>query len=156
MQSPLLVRAARPEDHALLVEFNRAMARETESLELDLERVSRGVRAALLDPSRGFYLIAEHAGRPAGGLMVTREWSDWRDGWVWWIQSVYVAPHARRRGIYRALHGQVLREARARGDVVGVRLYVDRANRGAQATYAALGMQPSHYLMFETDELGAQ
>jgi GNAT superfamily N-acetyltransferase len=148
------VRGARADDHAFLVEGNRAMARETEGRELDLERLSAGVRAALGDPIRGTYRIAEIDARPAGCLMVTREWSDWRNGWIWWIQSVYVAPEFRRRGVYSALHQSVLAEAREAGDVVAVRLYVDGDNTGAQTTYAALGMQRSHYSMFETEDLG--
>jgi ribosomal protein S18 acetylase RimI-like enzyme len=147
------VRPARAGDHAALVEFNLAMARETEGRELDRERLSRGVGAALADPERGFYRIAESEGQAAGALLVTREWSDWRNGWVWWIQSVYVAREHRRRGVYSALHAHVLREARERGDVVGVRLYVDHENAAAQATYAKLGMQRSPYVMFETQEL---
>jgi GNAT superfamily N-acetyltransferase len=80
---------------------------------------------------------------------VTREWSDWRDGWIWWIQSVYVDPPRRRRGVYAALHRHVLEQARLAGDVVGLRLYVDRANRAAQRTYERLGMAPSHYVLYE-------
>lgn len=143
------VRRATSADAPTLVRFNREMARESEGLELDPAKLERGVRAALGDPARGFYLMAELDGAPAGCLMVTREWSDWRDGWAWWIQSVYVAHEARRRGVYRALHGKVLELARAAGDVVALRLYVERENLRAQATYRSLGMGESHYLMFE-------
>jgi GNAT superfamily N-acetyltransferase len=148
------VRQARPADRAFLVEANRAMARETEGRDLDPLRLAAGVEAALGDPVRGSYRVAEIGGRAAGCLMLTREWSDWRNGWIWWIQSVFVAPEFRRRGVYAALHARVLGDARAAGDVVAVRLYVDERNVGAQRTYSALGMQRSHYLMFETEDLG--
>jgi GNAT superfamily N-acetyltransferase len=143
------VREARAGDAALLIDFNAAMALETEGLTLEREILARGVRAALGDAARGFYCVAELDGRPAGCLMITREWSDWRNGWAWWIQSVYVAPHARRRGVYAALHEHVLALARRAGDVVALRLYVERSNLPAQATYVRQGMAASHYLMFE-------
>lgn len=145
----VLVRRAEPRDAPILVEFNAAMARETEELELDRARLALGVGAALGDAGRGFYLLAELGAAALGCLMVTREWSDWRNGWIWWIQSVYVAPHGRRRGVYSALHRRVLELARREGDVVGLRLYVERKNLPAQATYRRLGMQPSHYELFE-------
>jgi len=147
------VRSAVPADLDVLVRFNAAMAHETEDKRLDPVRLRAGVAAALEDPQRGHYLIAEQDGRVAGALLVTREWSDWRNGWFWWIQSVYVAPEARRAGIYRALHAEVLRQAAAAG-AVGVRLYVDRGNSGAQRTYERLGMQPSHYVFYETQARG--
>ena len=154
MDAGIHVRRARREDHARLVEFNLSLARETEDKQLEREILERGVREALLDEQRGIYWVAECEERVAGSLLITREWSDWRAGWIWWIQSVYVEPQARRRGLYRALHEHVLRTACAAGDVVGVRLYVDRANRAAQATYRALGMHLSHYDLYETEELG--
>jgi ribosomal protein S18 acetylase RimI-like enzyme len=147
------VRAAVPADLDVLVAFNAAMALETEGKRLDPARLRAGVEAALGDPQRGHYLVAEHGGRVAGALLITREWSDWRNGWFWWIQSVYVAPEARRAGIYRALHAEVLRQAAAAG-AVGVRLYVDRGNERAQRTYEQLGMQTSHYVFYETDPQG--
>lgn len=154
MDAGIHVRRARREDHARLVEFNLSLARETEAKELDHGRLERGVREALLDEQRGTYWVAESQQRVAASLLITREWSDWRAGWIWWIQSVYVEPQARRHGLYRALHEHVLRTARAAGDVVGVRLYVDRANRTAQATYRSLGMHLSHYDLYESDQLG--
>jgi len=152
--APVVVRDAHARDQRFLVEANAAMAREAEGRELDSERLAAGVRAGLGDPVRGSYRIAEIEGRAAGCLMLTREWSDWRNGWIWWIQSVFVAPEFRRRGVYAALHARVLGDARQAGDVVAVRLYVDESNLGAQSTYSALGMQRSHYLMFETEDLG--
>ena len=146
-----VVRPAGERDLELLVGFNRALARETEGLDLDPDRLRAGVRAVLGDAARGSYLVAEAAGRAVGALLVTREWSDWRAGWFWWIQSVYVEPEHRRRGVYGELHREVAARARRAGDVRGLRLYVDRANAGARATYLALGMAPSHYDLFETE-----
>ena len=145
----LTVRAARESDLDRLVAFNLAMARETEDHALDEAALRSGLQRALRDAVRGSYSVAELDGEVVGCLLVTREWSDWRDRWFWWIQSVYVAPQARRRGVYRALHRAVLDGAEAAGDVCGVRLYVDADNRAAQATYAELGMRQARYVMFE-------
>jgi ribosomal protein S18 acetylase RimI-like enzyme len=147
----LSIRRAEPADLAPLVEFNAAMARETEGRELDRARLTLGVRAALERRECGRYWIAEQAGASVGCLLVTREWSDWRNGWFWWIQSVYVERSARRRGVYRALYEHVLSQARAAGDVCGVRLYVDHDNANAQSVYERLGMQRAHYRMYEVD-----
>jgi GNAT superfamily N-acetyltransferase len=146
-----LVRPAVAADLALLVAFNAAMARETEGRALDEARLRRGVEHALSDPARGRYLVAESGGAVVGALLLTREWSDWRDGWFWWIQSVYVAPHARGQGVYAALHRHVESEARGTAGVCGLRLYVDRDNEGAQCVYEALGMSRSDYLFYEVD-----
>jgi GNAT superfamily N-acetyltransferase len=128
------------------------MALETERKVLDRERLTRGVMAVLDDATKGFYLVAEDAsGEVIGQLMVTFEWSDWRDGVFWWIQSVYVVPEARRTGVYRALYERVLRLAADDGGVCGVRLYVERENEPAMSTYRALGMARAHYEMFELD-----
>lgn len=145
------VRRAIRADVPLLVEFNRAMARETEGLELDIERLTRGVEGVFRRPELGRYLIAERDGRAVGSLMLTTEWSDWRDGWFWWIQSVYTHPSARRSGVYRALYDQVIIEAQERDDVCGVRLYVEQENQIAKQTYESLGMEPSHYDLYEVD-----
>jgi ribosomal protein S18 acetylase RimI-like enzyme len=148
------VRRAGVADCGALVSFNLAMARETEGRGLDEARVRAGTAAVLAGEERGFYLVAEDDAGVLGALLVTREWSDWRNGWFWWIQSVYVLPRARRQGVYRALYADVLERARASGAderVCGIRLYVDEHNRAAQAVYAALGMQRAHYQMFEVD-----
>jgi len=151
------IRRASADDLALIVANNCAMARETEAVELDPQIVEAGVRALLADPGKGFYLLAERDGQTAGQLMVTTEWSDWRNAHFWWIQSVYVRPGARRTGIYRALHRCVVDLARTAGNVCGIRLYVERHNDTAQATYRALGMAASHYDLFEVDfVLGAR
>src|SRR6187402_3307238 len=132
------IRIATETDTPDLVEFNRAMALETEGKHLDPDVLSKGVAAVFPDAQKGFYVVAEDEGSVVGCLLITFEWSDWRNGWFWWIQSVYVRPEARGHGVYRALHRSVLDEARAQEDVCGVRLYVDQENHGAQATYAAV------------------
>jgi ribosomal protein S18 acetylase RimI-like enzyme len=143
------IRVATPDDAATLVDFNAAMARETEAKELLLEVIGAGVRSLLANPASGFYVVAEEDGRLVGSLMITREWSDWRNGDFWWIQSVYVRPEARRRGVYRNLYRHVQALAAADPGVCGFRLYVDRENAEAQGTYGALGMKATRYLVFE-------
>ena len=143
------IRAARDSDLDLLVDFNAAMALETETKVLDPAVLSAGVAAVLAEPRRGFYLVAECDGVVAGCLMITFEWSDWRNGDWWWLQSVYVAAQYRRAGVFRALYAEVERRAAAAPDVIGVRLYVERANARAQQTYTALGMHETHYRVYE-------
>ena len=146
--SGLHVRPAVPGDQPALVAWNAAMALETEALALDRDVLACGVAAVMQDARRGFYLVAERDAAALGALLVTYEWSDWRGGDFWWIQSVYVVPAARRGGVFRALYAEAERRARAAG-AVGLRLYVETANRAAQATYEGLGMQRCHYLMYE-------
>lgn len=145
---PLLIRAASTADLPELVAWNTAMAWETERRQLDRDILQRGVNAVFEQPRRGFYLIAERDGVALGSLLVTYEWSDWRCGDFWWIQSVYVHPDARRGGVFRALYAAVAQRATTAG-AVGLRLYVETENRRAQATYAELGMQRCHYEMYE-------
>lgn len=145
-----VVRSARPDDAALIAGFNLAMARETERRELDPPTVARGVAAVLADDAHGFYLLAELDGAVAGALLVTYEWSDWRNARMWWIQSVYVVPAARRLGVYRALHAHVCAQARTHG-ACGLRLYVEKDNRAAQHVYRCMGMQASHYHIYEQE-----
>ena len=147
----LRVRRATPGDLDTVMAFNAAMARETEGKELELGRLRAGVDAVLRDAQRGFYLVAEVEGRVVGQLLITTEWSDWRNAFFWWVQSVYVSPIYRRRGVYHALDAYLRAEARRRGDVCGLRLYVARTNRVAQQLYAALGMQRSYYDMYEVE-----
>lgn len=149
--SEIDVRPALLADAGTIAEFNQRMAHETEQRLLSPEVLAAGVRAVLSDPERGFYFVANQAGRMVGQLMVTREWSDWRNGWFWWIQSVYVAPEFRRRGAYRRLHEFVERTARATPGVCGVRLYVEQENDRAQCVYERLGMQRTRYALYETD-----
>ncbi len=126
------------------------MALETEELTLDPRTIAGGVERLLRDPSRGLYFLAERSGHVVGQLMITREWSDWRNGWWWWIQSVYVAPRARREGVYASLYRHARSEAEAVG-AIGLRLYVDRDNTGARATYKAMGMRQSRYRFYEAE-----
>ena len=142
------VRSATAADIDVIVQFNAAMARETEAKTLDPRVLHAGVAAVFAEPRRGFYLVGEHAGQVAGCLMITYEWSDWRNGDWWWLQSVYVLPEHRRGGVFRALYAEVERRAAARADVVGLRLYVEQDNRHAQKTYAALGMHEEQYRMY--------
>lgn len=147
----ILVRSARPEDLADLVGFNRAMAEESEDKLLSVETLEQGIRYLLEHEAEGFYLVAEANGVVAGSLMVTYEWSDWRNGRFWWIQSVYVAPGYRRQGVYRALHENVVRQAKQDPGSCGIRLYVEVENTGAQATYARLGMHETRYRLYEEE-----
>jgi GNAT superfamily N-acetyltransferase len=142
-------REARPADTADIVEFQLLMARETEGLELDRETVTRGVAAVFADPAKGAYWVAERDGRVAGSLLTTFEWSDWRNGTVLWIQSVYVLPEERGRGIYRALYERVKSRVERSPDLKGIRLYVDRRNATARRVYERLGMTREHYETFE-------
>lgn len=149
MNAAVQVRDACPDDVAFIVRANAAMALETEDKPLDVDTLQRGVRTVLADPARGFYLVAEVDGEPVGCLLVTREWSDWRNADWWWLQSVYVLPEARRRGVFRALHGEVRARGARVGGVAGLRLYVERDNLPAQVTYTALGFGETVYRMLE-------
>ncbi|HQY55028.1 MAG TPA: GNAT family N-acetyltransferase [Dokdonella sp.] len=150
MNDAITIRAACLADTAFLVDCNAAMALETEHKLLDREVLKQGTEAVFADAQRGFYRIAERAGVAVGCLLVTHEWSDWRNGDWWWIQSVYVTAEARRGGVFSALYADVARQARATPGVVGLRLYVENENHAAQATYAALGMRDSGYRLLET------
>ena len=144
----IIIRTAGPNDVPFLVDCNAAMALETEHKTLDRDVLTRGTQAVFDDPRRGFYLIAECDGVRAGCLLITYEWSDWRNGDWWWFQSVYVVPQARRSGIFRALYAEVERRARATPHVIGLRLYVERDNEYARRTYESLGMEEEAYRMF--------
>lgn len=154
MSSQLIVRPAEQEDLDTLVRFSAAMALETEGRRLDEARLRQGIQAVLDAPVRGFYTVAE-ATTPSrlvvGQMLVTFEWSDWRNAVFWWLQSVYVDPSWRRRGVYRTMHEAMLTRARQRGDVCGVRLYVEGGNAIAKAVYAKVGLNASSYHVFEED-----
>ena len=143
------IRVATAADADALIEFNQAMALETEGKRLDPETIRRGVTAVFGDTQNGFYVVADEDGRIVGGLMVTFEWSDWRNGWFWWIQSVYIRPEARGRQIYSQLYQFVKDRAAEAGNVCGFRLYVETENSHARRVYEKLGMAASHYLMYE-------
>lgn len=151
MPNSINIRRAIPADAQFIIESNIAMARETEGITLDEQAVRPGVGAVLADASLGFYLVAEIDGNAAGQLMVTYEWSDWRNGLFWWIQSVYVRPESRRRGVYRALHRHVADAAQAEGGVCGLRLYVEQENVTAQRVYQSLDMRRTRYQMYEVE-----
>ena len=148
MSDAITIRLAQQADAQHLVDFNQTMARETEDKELIADVVSAGVRGLLNNPDLGFYVVAECGNEVVGSLMVTMEWSDWRNGIFWWIQSVYIVPDYRRKGIYRRLYEFVKARAQEH-NVCGFRLYVEKGNEVAQRTYEALGMEETHYKMYE-------
>lgn len=147
---PVEVRFARPDEAVTIADFNVRLALESEGLALDPPTVRAGVEALLADPSKGVYLVAEAGGRLVGQLMLTVEWSDWRNGPVYWLQSVYVAADARGSGVFRALWERALATARGAG-ARAVRLYVDEHNRDAQEVYRRIGMRDSGYRVFELE-----
>jgi GNAT superfamily N-acetyltransferase len=147
----MIVRQAAASDAVTIADFNACMAKETEHLELNHERLQKGVEALIADSSKGLYYLAEVDGKVVGQLMITYEWSDWRNATFWWIQSVYVLLDYRKQGVFRALYQHVASFAKERGDVCGLRLYVEESNKRAQQTYEALGMKLSHYRMMDVD-----
>jgi GNAT superfamily N-acetyltransferase len=149
MADDLQIRAAVPGDAPAIVDFQLRMARETEGLELDPATVTRGVAAVFADPAKGAYWMADRGGLAVACLLTTYEWSDWRDGAVLWVQSVYVTPEERGRGVYRALYEHLKRKVEGSPDLQGIRLYADKRNAAAQRTYERLGMSREHYEMFE-------
>lgn len=151
-QVTVKVEAARPEDLDAIVRMNQLLAEESEGRALDPATIRAGVAAALADPQKGTYWVARGPGGVVvGQALVTTEWSDWRNGWFWWLQSVYVERAHRRTGVFRALYRQIAHTARNRWDVCGVRLYVERSNVTAQRTYEALGFVTTDYLLQEND-----
>jgi len=149
------IRLADKRDIGALVGFNRAMALETEGKALEAKVLSTGVQAVFEDEHKGFYIAAEMDEAVVGGLLVTFEWSDWRNGWFWWIQSVYILPEFRGRAIYSRMYDFVKALADERGDVCGFRLYVEHDNLHAQRVYEKLGMNRSHYLAYEEEKMKA-
>ena len=149
MPDEILVRFADRQDADILTEFNIRMALETEEKVLVPGVVALGVKHMLQRHRNGFYVVAEKQGTVAGSLMVTSEWSDWRDGFFWWIQSVYVREQCRRQGIFRKMYGFVKHKVKKEPDVCGLRLYVEQNNITAQKTYSAIGMEETHYKIFE-------
>jgi ribosomal protein S18 acetylase RimI-like enzyme len=143
------IRLASGDDAKVLIEFNSAMALETEGKQLLPEVIGAGVAALLDNPACGFYVVAEAEGRVVGSLMITKEWSDWRNGNFWWIQSVYVRPEFRRQGVYKRLYRHVQELAARDPAACGFRLYVERENRRAQSAYRTLGMSETGYCVFE-------
>ncbi|MBX3443931.1 MAG: GNAT family N-acetyltransferase [Planctomyces sp.] len=150
MSSEIQIRPALAGDADVIARFNALLAWETEGLRLEPETVLAGVRTALADPAKGRYFVAEHSGLVVGQLMHTREWSDWRNGDLWWIQSVFVDEPFRGRGVFRALFDHLQALARNDPDVAGLRLYVEHANARAKAVYASLGLRAAHYEVLES------
>lgn len=151
MNTGLTIRKAMTSDIETIAQFNINMARETENKVLPREIITQGVATLINKPHLGFYLIAEKEGEIVGSLMVTTEWSDWRNGLFWWIQSVYVVKEFRRQGIYSALYERVKKLSKAER-VCGFRLYVEKENEVAQSTYEKLGMKETHYLLYEEEK----
>lgn len=143
-EKPITIRTATIKDAATIAVFNIRMALETENLRLDPNTIERGVKRLFEDRSRGEYYVAETGAEVVGCLLITHEWSDWRDGDMWWIQSVYVAPEARKLGVFKALFAHVERLARE-AEAVAIRLYVDRHNERAKQTYRKMGMELTEY-----------
>ncbi|HJN50007.1 MAG: GNAT family N-acetyltransferase [Pseudomonadales bacterium] len=151
MAADISIRGANTADIEVLAEFNMAMALETEGKVLPADVIRAGVGALFENPQLGFYSMALVADRPAAALMITTEWSDWRNGLFWWIQSVYVKPDYRRAGVFRRLYQSIRDQAIARPDVCGLRLYVERENVAAQQTYLKMGMVETAYRLFEEE-----
>ncbi len=147
--APFHIRLARADDADAITDFNLRMAHETEGKRLRPEVLGAGVRRMLAEAGMGFYLVAEAEGEAVASLMVTTEWSDWRNGRFWWIQSLYVVPAWRCRGVFRALYAEVKALAVRQGDVCGFRLYVEQDNARAFATYRSLGMDDTDYRIME-------
>lgn len=146
------VRLATAADTDALVEFNQAMAMETEGKRLESDILRAGVSAVFVDANKGFYVVVEDAGAIVGGLLVTFEWSDWRNRWFWWIQSVYLLPNYRGRSLYTKMYEFVKELAVERGGTSGFRLYVEHDNEHAQRVYEKVGMTKSHYVLFEEEK----
>lgn len=152
MDEGITIRIAEGKDAAAMIEFNQAMAFETEGKRLEPEKITGGVHAVFDGTERAFYVVAENEeDLIIGGLMVTTEWSDWRNGWFWWIQSVYILPEARGKKIYSKLYDFVKTRALSIGGVCGFRLYVEKDNEHAQRVYESLGMEATDYLMYEEE-----
>ena len=151
MSAPIIIRASTPADAPTITDFNARLADETEHLRLDRAQLRAGVDAVLGDTTKGVYWVAEAGGEIVGQLMITFEWSDWRNGVCWWIQSVYVRQDWRSRGVFKALYQHVHQLAKSRSDVCGLRLYVERDNQRARQTYERLGLRPTSYAVYEVD-----
>lgn len=151
--SEFRIRLAERQDLEALVAFNAALAWETEGRQLEHARLQAGVQSIFADPNKGFYVVIEPlpAGPLIGQLLITFEWSDWRNAVFWWIQSVYVPKEWRRQGVFKKLYGYVLQLAEHRGDVAGLRLYVEQDNAVAQRVYGCLGLAAAPYRVFEKD-----
>ena len=151
MSTPITIRNARPDDLPLIVDFNLRLAEESEGKKLDLAVLNKGVKRALDFPEMCRYFMAEVHGEVAGQTMITYELTDWRDGVLWWLQSVYVRPEFRKIGVFKSLYLHIATLAKSTTDVRGLRLYVEQGNSRAQRVYEQMGMQPGGYLVYEQD-----
>lgn len=143
------IRPAKSSDAETMVEFQIRMAAESEMMELDREKVTKGVRKVFQYPTKGCYWIAEDDSQILGCLLVIPEWSDWRNSTILWIHSLYVIPEARRRGVFNALFKHIKEKVKSASDLEGIRLYVAKNNRLAQMSYESLGMTRDHYYLYE-------
>ncbi len=155
MSTSITIRNAQPQDLSLIVDFNFILAEESEGKQLDRDVLTRGVGRALASPDMCRYFMAEVNGQVAGQTMITFELTDWRDGVLWWLQSVYVRPEFRKLGVFKALFQHIASLARSTAEVRGLRLYVEQGNSRAQRVYEQMGMQPGGYLVYEQDWSGA-
>jgi ribosomal protein S18 acetylase RimI-like enzyme len=144
----ITIRKATPGDAPGIISFQQAMAMETEGMELKTDLITSGVMAVFNDPAKGQYYVADDSGRVVASLMITYEWSDWRNASIWWFQSVYVIPEYRRKGIFRMMYDHIRKEGMSCG-IAGLRLYVESENVRARKTYEAMGMNGNHYRTFE-------
>ncbi len=148
-KSKIHVRFAKEEDIDYIIKFNKEMAFETESITLSYQKLKDGVSAVFKDKNKGFYIVAENDGNLVGQALITFEWSDWRNAFFWWIQSVYVVPEYRRAGIFRSIFEQIKTISKGASNVCGLRLYVEKNNTVAKRVYENLGMKESHYDLYE-------
>lgn len=144
----LFIREARIIDAEIIIVFQKNMAMETENMRLSHDTINHGVHAVFADPQKGKYYVAEYRDEVIGSLLITYEWSDWRNSFVWWLQSVYIKPEHRRKGIFKEMYLHV-KETALQNNVSGLRLYVEQENVKAQRTYEAIGMKSDHYRMYE-------
>jgi GNAT superfamily N-acetyltransferase len=152
LENAFACRLAKLSDAQVIADFNIGLAKETEGLDLDPKTILRGVQRLLEKPQFGFYIVAERSGEVAGALMITYEWSDWRDGEIWWLQSVYVRQEFRRCGVFKQLMEDVRQRAKNNPDYRCFRLYVDNENGRAQKVYLDVGFHESNYKVFEAPQ----
>jgi GNAT superfamily N-acetyltransferase len=143
------IRIATEEDREFIAAFQMKMAHETEGLQLDEQTLNEGVIRVLRDPEKGKYFVADDDGRVVASLLITYEWSDWRNQWVLWIQSVYVLPEYRQQGVFMMLYQHIKNWVEKDATIAGLRLYVDKTNQKAITVYRRLGMNGEHYRLFE-------
>jgi len=143
------IRVATMLDLEVLVAFQQKLAFESEGVTLDVEKVTLGMKRLLADASKGVYYVVQDGGQPIACHLITYEWSDWRNGMVWWLQSVYVSQDYRSKGIFRLMYDNIIRMINADPELIGLRLYVDKSNTKAMKVYEAMGMNGEHYTVFE-------